>query len=35
MKIKWKHTIARLVPIATAAAAVVMAVGAHTSNIKW
>jgi hypothetical protein len=34
MKIKWKHVIVRLVPLATAAAAVVTAISGHAANIR-
>ena len=35
MKIKWKHAVIRLVPLATAAAAVITTVSSKTGNIKW
>jgi hypothetical protein len=34
MKVKWKHLVARLVPVTTMAAAVVAAI-AHTGSVKW
>lgn len=35
MKVKWKQQIARLIPVATAIAAVVLTIGAHADSVKW
>jgi hypothetical protein len=35
MKVKWKQQIARLIPAATAIAAVVLTIGAHADSVKW
>ncbi len=35
MKVKWKQYIARLIPAATAVAAVVLTIGAHADSVKW
>jgi hypothetical protein len=35
MKVKWKQTVARIVPFATMVAAVVLTIGSHADNVKW
>jgi hypothetical protein len=36
MKVKWKHYVARLIPTATAIAAVVVTIGGHPAySVKW
>jgi hypothetical protein len=35
MKVKWKKIVARLIPAATVAAAVVVAISTHTGSVKW
>jgi hypothetical protein len=35
MKVKWKQSIARLIPAATAVAALVLTTGVHAYSVKW
>lgn len=35
MKVKWKQIAARLIPAATAIAALVVTIGARVDNVKW
>jgi hypothetical protein len=35
MNVKWKQIVARLIPAATAAAAVIVAISGHTGSVKW
>jgi hypothetical protein len=35
MKVKWKQFIARLIPVATTVAALVVTIGAHAGSVKW
>ena len=35
MKVKWKKNIARLIPAATAVAAVVLTIGGQAGSVKW
>ena len=35
MKVKWKKSVARLVPAATMVAAVVVTISGHASSVKW
>ena len=36
MKVKWKHYVARLIPTATAVAAIAVTIGGHVaSSVKW
>lgn len=35
MKVKWKQVVARLIPAATFAAAVVVTISNHAGSVKW
>ncbi len=35
MKVKWKQIAARVLPVATMAAAVVVSIAAHADSVKW